>query len=217
MNSRAILTINLSDALDNFPISRFNGPGLRYCLWVQGCSIRCTDVCINPDQLQHVERVRLPVGAVADYVFALQDKWAIEGVTYLGGEPFDQADALAALGHLVKTRGLTVVTYTGRTLDALLAEKRMDWQRLLSVTDILIDGPFLKDRASNQLRWRGSSNQRIIFLTQAYNEATVLSRPFEKGANFILGPDGTLKISGLQEKHIADALVTTLTERGIIE
>jgi anaerobic ribonucleoside-triphosphate reductase activating protein len=211
------LTLNLYDRPENFPISRFNGPGLRYCLWVQGCSVHCSGDCLNPEMLPQVERVRIAVSSIAEYIAMLQARWKIDGVTFLGGEPFDQAPALAKLGHLVKGAGLTIVSYTGRLYEQLLKAQRADWDDLLNVTDILIDGPYVPTGGRERLRWRGSTNQRILFLSDAYQAAEVFAQPFEKGANFILSDDGTLKVSGLQDKALLESLMRRLRERGLVE
>jgi anaerobic ribonucleoside-triphosphate reductase activating protein len=210
------LTLNLYDRPENFPISRFNGPGLRYCLWVQGCSVRCTGDCLNPEMLSQAERERIGVNSVAEYIATLQHRWKIDGVTFLGGEPFDQAPALAELGRLVKRVGLTVVSYTGRLYEQLLTAGRDDWRALLGVTDILIDGPYVTSEASAFLRWRGSANQRILFLSDAYSAAEVFAQPLEKGANFILRDDGTLRVSGLQDKALLETLMRRLRAGGLL-
>ena len=91
----------------------------------------------------------------------------IEGVTYSGGEPTVQAHGLALLSEWLRAAGLTVVSYTGYTLEALQARADLWINRFLSTVDILIDGPYVQAKAVNLL-WRGSSNQRVHFLTDAY-------------------------------------------------
>jgi len=211
------LLLNLADQLANFPISRLNGPGLRYAFWVQGCSIRCTDDCLNPNCLDPAPKVLVPVDEAAAHILRLQVQHGIEGVTFLGGEPFDQAEALAELGRRVQAAGLSVVTYTGHTLEHLQRQARPDWLALLAVTDILIDGPFVPQLRSDSLRWRGSSNQRLIFLTDRYRPEEIEATPVEKGFNILIRPDGTLTISGLQNKQALETLLQTWQEDGWIE
>jgi anaerobic ribonucleoside-triphosphate reductase activating protein len=91
----------------------------------------------------------------------------IEGVTYTGGEPTVQACGLALLSERLRTAGLTVVSYTGYTLEALRARNDPWIERFLASVDILIDGPFVQAKAANLL-WRGSRNQRIHFLSDTY-------------------------------------------------
>jgi anaerobic ribonucleoside-triphosphate reductase activating protein len=207
--------LNLSDKLENFPVSELNGPGLRYTLWVQGCSLRCTQNCINPEKLDHLAKVLLPVEEIASYLIELKEQRNIEGVTFLGGEPFDQAKALAELGQMVKEKGLSIVTYSGYTLKYIRSRDQVDWQMLLGVTDILIDGPFIDSQQSEELHWRGSRNQQIHFLSDFY-DPKILVRSVQKGVNIILNPDGTLNISGLQEKYKLEKFLQRLTEAGII-
>lgn len=211
------LVLNLADQLTNFPVSRLNGPGLRYVFWVQGCSIRCTQDCLNPEYLDHKPRVLLPVDEVAAYILNLRARRGIEGVTCLGGEPFDQAEALAALGRTLQEAGLSVVTYTGYTLEHIRHVARPEWLALLAVTDLLIDGPFIPYLHSDTLRWRGSSNQRLIFLTNHYSAETLAAMPLEKGVNILIQPDGTLKISGMQNKQALEMLIHSLRTKGVIQ
>ena len=67
----------------------------------------------------------------------------IEGVTFLGGEPFEQAEALADLGRRVRRAGLSVMTFTGYVLEDILKSSRQGWHDLLAVTDLHLDGPTL--------------------------------------------------------------------------
>ncbi len=213
----ANLTLNLGDALANFPVSRLNGPGLRYTFWVQGCSVRCTEDCLNPAYLASVPKVLLPVDDVAAYILRLKREKAIEGVTFLGGEPFDQAVALAALGRTLQAADLSIVTYTGHTLEELQQHARPGWLDLLGVTDILIDGPYIPALHDDALRWRGSRNQRLLFLTPRYTPGKILNQPPQKGFNVIMRPDGTLKLSGMQNKQALRAMMNILEEKGIVE
>ncbi len=211
------LILNLADQLENFPVSELNGPGIRYVFWLQGCSLRCTTDCLNPEYLDQIPKVALPVEKVAAYILNLQTRRGIEGVTFLGGEPFDQAAALAEMGRTLQAAGLSIVTYTGYTLEHIQRQVRPDWPALLTVTDILIDGPFLPHLQSDYLTWRGSSNQRLIFLTNRYSAEKIQSQPVEKGVNMIIRPDGTVKISGMQNKQQVQTMIEILQEKGFLE
>ncbi|MGB8646362.1 MAG: 4Fe-4S single cluster domain-containing protein [Anaerolineae bacterium] len=211
------VVLNLGDRLEHFAISTLNGPGARYVLFVQGCSHRCTKDCLNPEYLAVRDKVLLPVEQVRDYVLMLQAQRGIEGVTFLGGEPFEQAIALAELASLLRQAGLSIMTYTGFTIEHIRRQALPGWLDLLAVTDLLVDGPFLPPLQSDTLRWRGSSNQRLIFLSDRYSAAEIEAQPIEKGFNIIVRPDGTVKISGLQNKQHAEQLIQALRERRIIE
>ena len=87
----------------------------------------------------------------------------LDGVTFSGGEPFCQAQALASLGQEIKRLGLNIVTYTGYTFEKLFESRdQNNWDELLKVTDILIDGPFILEQKDWEIKFRGSSNQRYI-------------------------------------------------------
>jgi anaerobic ribonucleoside-triphosphate reductase activating protein len=135
-----------------------DGPGLRLTLFVQGCLRSCTG-CHNPEALP------LEGGQeyTADEVFALIRKNPLlTGVTFSGGEPLLQAAALLPLAKMIKEEGLDLAIYTGYTFEAILGENDPQVLALLSLADILIDGPFLLRERNLSLRFRGSENQRIL-------------------------------------------------------
>jgi len=105
--------------------------------------------------------------SVGDIAAMILNEVGIEGVTFSGGEPMTQALPLAQLAERLLAAGLTVVCYTGYTLEAIRARQDSDIDRLLAAVDLLIDGPFIREQAA-PLLWRGSVNQRIHVLTSAY-------------------------------------------------
>jgi len=209
--------LNLGDQLENFAVSTLNGPGLRYVLFVQGCAHRCTLDCLNPEYLAVKNKVLLSCAEAFDYIAKLQAERGIEGVTFLGGEPFEQAEALAELGALLQQNNLSVMTYTGFTFEYIQQKPRPGWRELLAVTDMLVDGPFLPKYASDTLHWRGSSNQRLIFLSERYNADEIYARPLEKGFNLLVRPDGTVKLSGMQNKAQAQRMLDALRQQGLVQ
>ena len=141
------------------PDSIVDGPGLRYAVFVQGCSHACPG-CHNPDS-QPFEggTVRLIDDVVAD----IAANKLVQGVTISGGEPFQQAAACAALARQVRELGLDVWTYSGYRYEQLEAGVPDPAARdLLDQTDVLVDGPYVQARHSYDLAWRGSCNQRLI-------------------------------------------------------
>jgi anaerobic ribonucleoside-triphosphate reductase activating protein len=140
------------------------GPGHRWALWVQGCPIRCAGCC-NPEMF---DETRGSPHAIDDLVARIPQ--GVEGITLLGGEPFAQAAAAASLAEAARARGLTVMVFSGYTLDELRA--RPDAQRLLAATDLLVDGQYDRTRPEPPppagRRWIGSANQTMHFLTPAY-------------------------------------------------
>ena len=87
----------------------------------------------------------------------------VDGLTLLGGEPFEQAASCGALARLVRATGRSVMVFTGYVREEL--ERRPDARALLAETDLLVDGPFDRTRPERTRRWIGSENQRIHHLT----------------------------------------------------
>jgi anaerobic ribonucleoside-triphosphate reductase activating protein len=147
------------------PSTEAEGPGKRFALWFQGCPLRCPGCC-NPEFLPfRGGEVRTVAGVTAELRQA-RDEAGVEGVTLLGGEPFAHAAGAAALAEATRALGLSVMVFSGYTLDELRA--RPDAAALLSRTDILVDGPYRRDEPDAERRWVGSRNQRIHFLTDRY-------------------------------------------------
>ncbi|WP_433363831.1 4Fe-4S single cluster domain-containing protein [Actinoplanes sp. CA-142083] len=139
------------------------GPGTRFAIWVQGCPLSCRE-CISPQWIPAEGGHETPIGELADRVV----REAADGLTISGGEPFAQAAALAALVEQVRARrDLSVLSYTGYTVEHLRRHGTPAQTRLLGLLDVVIDGPYLVDRHAD-LRWRGSANQRIHVLTDRH-------------------------------------------------
>lgn len=142
------------------PDSIVDGPGLRYGVFVQGCTHACPG-CHNPESQ--------PADGGSDY--ALDDIYddirankLIQGVTFSGGEPFEQPEACAALARRLKDAGYDVWAYSGYTFEDL-RRKAADQPAIndfLGCLDVLVDGPFVESLHSYELDWRGSSNQRLL-------------------------------------------------------
>lgn len=140
------------------------GPGRRFALWMQGCTIRCPGCC-NPQMFAAEGGAEHETAALARTIAAQP---GLEGVSILGGEPFEQPAALADLTRRVKDAGLSVMIYTGYTLEALRARADADTDAALAATDLLVDGRFDQALYETKRRWIGSSNQRLHFLSDRY-------------------------------------------------
>jgi anaerobic ribonucleoside-triphosphate reductase activating protein len=136
------------------------GPGVRAALWVQGCTIRCPGCC-NPEMLAVKDATWMTVDEALAQLPA-----DVEGVSFLGGEPTEQARALAALARRVRARGQTVMVYSGRTIDELRASPAAN--ALLEHTDLLVDGRYDESLRTTTRRFIGSTNQQLHFLTDRY-------------------------------------------------
>jgi anaerobic ribonucleoside-triphosphate reductase activating protein len=135
-----------------------DGPGFRYVVFVQGCCFSC-EGCHNA-QLQSFKGGKIIT--LEEVLCAIKENPLLSGLTLSGGEPFTQAAACANLAREVHALGLTVMTYTGHTWEELTSSPQSDWAALVQETDILVDGPFIKELKNIGLTFRGSSNQRLI-------------------------------------------------------
>ncbi len=149
-----------------------DGPGLRFVIFVQGCPHACPG-CHNPESHD-------PTGGTPSSTNELWKKIAarpeISGVTFSGGEPFTHAEALAEIGRAVRELGKTVMTYSGYTYERLLEMAKEDRHihDLLTVTNYLVDGPFVMAQRDITLKYRGSRNQRILDIT-CYPNSTAIN------------------------------------------
>ena len=180
-----------------------NGPGKRAVIWVQGCTIGCRG-CYNAFTHPHKIETLASPKKLADWINSIDD---IEGLTFSGGEPFEQAEAVAEVIDTVnssRNHPLSIFIFTGFDLEELLATPAPAVQRLLSLTDMLSAGPFLIGQCDTNLLWRGSSNQQLVYLSERYaqseEEKWGLESPVEElilNANLLqrtgfAGPQGDL-------------------------
>lgn len=136
-----------------------DGPGIRFTIFTQGCPHRC-EGCHNPQTHD------FDGGEIVDteeLLKKIKGNPLLDGVTFSGGEPFCQAQALAALGREIKKIGLNVITYTGYSFEELYENRyRNGWIELLKITDYLIDGRFILAEKDWHIKFRGSRNQRYL-------------------------------------------------------
>ena len=148
------------------PCTEAEGPGRRFALWFQGCPLRCPGCC-NPEFIpfEGGESMRL-----ADVLAAVEEArdQGIEGITLLGGEPLAHAAGAVALAKAVRERGLSVMVFSGYTIEEARGMRDPAVDALLAHTDILVDGPYVRELPDTARRWIGSTNQRIHFLTDRY-------------------------------------------------
>jgi len=142
------------------------GPGLRFALWTQGCPLACPGCC-NPHLWTERGGGSFSVDAVWERVAASRERHReLEGLSLIGGEPFEQDEPLAALSTRARASGLTVMAYTGYTIEELRARG----SALLQAVDLLVDGRYVEALRTTKRRFIGSTNQRLFFLSDAYRE-----------------------------------------------
>ncbi len=137
------------------------GPGRRSVVGFSGCPIRCAG-CLVPHTWPQDSGSLRAVAAIADAL--LDPAHPRDGVTVVGGEPFAQPAALAALLAELRRRepGLHLTLYSGYTLEALGRRREPAVRAALDLADLLIDGPFVGRLHDGAGEWRGSTNQRLI-------------------------------------------------------
>lgn len=181
------------------PATTAEGPGVRWALWVQGCSIGCADCC-NPHLWNASGGVAADVDDLLDAMLAASE---VEGITLLGGEPFEQAAAAAELAEAARAHGLGVMTFTGYRYERLRDSHHPGWQALLGATDLLVDGPFQRERLDTSRPWVGSTNQRFLHLSNRYRDAVTFDRD---RVEIRVRRDGAVGINGWPESRLIDAL-----------
>jgi anaerobic ribonucleoside-triphosphate reductase activating protein len=150
------------------PRTEAEGPGVRFAVWVQGCPLRCPGCC-NPEMLAFREAAAMTPAELLARI--LEVKGDIEGVSFLGGEPTSQAEGLAAVAAGARAHGLSVMVFSGFTLEELRARKDPHVDALLACTDLLVDGRYVESRRTLTRRYVGSDNQVMHFLTDRYTPA----------------------------------------------
>lgn len=170
--------------------SRANGPGTRFVVWVQGCSLGCVG-CFNPTTHAAEAGEEVAVDALLTRIADAAARGEVDGLTVSGGEPLEQAEGVAALLRGARALGLSTLVFSGFTLDEIRA--RPGGPDVLAALDVLVDGRY-EARARLAEGLRGSSNQRIHALTARHSVAEVEATPV---AEIQIGPDGAVVVTGV--------------------
>lgn len=158
------------------PVDIANGVGVRVSLFVSGCTHHCKG-CFNAEAWDF-NGGKPFTKQVEDTIISLLDHSWIDGLSLLGGEPFEPEHQEALLGLLERVRmelpSKTVWAYSGYTFDEIKDSQ------LLKYVDILVDGEFMEDKKNISLQFRGSENQRIIDVQATFAAGYVVIRPDDK-------------------------------------
>ncbi|MEI7941203.1 MAG: 4Fe-4S single cluster domain-containing protein [Verrucomicrobiota bacterium] len=185
------------------PRTRVAGPGARACVWVQGCPIHCRG-CAVPWSWPDEGGQLVDSGDLARRIL---EGPRVEGVTLSGGEPFAQAKALSKLCRRLRLAGLSVVIFSGYHLAFLKTADRPDWDNLLSLTDLLIAGPFNLDAPDVERPWVGSATKRFHFLTERYRHIEGKLAGFPNRLEVRIRPDGQVLLNGMMPMPTLGAFV----------
>lgn len=137
-----------------------DGPGIRLTVFVQGCPHHCAG-CHNPDTHDPQGGYDCELQKILD---AFDENPLLRGITLSGGEPFEQAKGLLPLAKEIVKRGKDVVAFSGYTFEQLLEKGKSEPAviELLNLCCLLVDGKFIEEKRDLSLRFRGSSNQRLL-------------------------------------------------------
>ncbi|GIF03785.1 4Fe-4S single cluster domain-containing protein [Actinoplanes siamensis] len=185
--------------------TRAEGPGERTAIWVQGCSIRCPG-CFNPHLFTARGGVPTRPAELVERILAT----GTGGVTLLGGEPFDQAEGLAAVAAGVRSAGRSVMTFTGFEYDDLRRRDDHGVAALLAETDLLVAGPFRRELLDHDRPWVGSTNQRFLHLTGRLREDAGPDR-----LEVTVSAAGEIAVNGWADTDTLDALLADIPRRRI--
>ena len=153
--------------------SLVNGPGLRRVFFSQGCNHNCKG-CFNPETHDFSGGEEKNINELIEDVYKNP---MIKGITFSGGDPFERAEEFAYMAKAFKEKNLNIWSYTGYTFEYILdnLEKRSGWKDLINNLDVLVDGRFEEDKAVDGLRFRGSTNQRIIDVKESLKNGYIIT------------------------------------------
>lgn len=136
-----------------------DGPGLRTSIYCAGCRHHCPG-CHNPQSWDPANGHEVSIDDLMEVIKA--DDFS--NVSFSGGDPFYQVEAFTELARRIKAEThKTIWCWTGFTIEEIRASEHLS--QMLPYLDVLVDGPFLIEQRDTQLLFRGSPNQRIIYLT----------------------------------------------------
>ena len=150
------------------PDSIVDGEGIRTIIWTQGCKHHCKG-CHNPETWSFDSGYLVDVDSIIKELDSLTGQ---DGITLSGGDPFYQVEACTLIAKHCKNKKLNVWCYTGFVYEDLIKDTKM--LELLKYIDVLVDGPFVLNKRSLDLYFKGSSNQRIIDVPNSLKENKIV-------------------------------------------
>ena len=152
--------------------SLVNGPGMRRVFFSQGCNHNCVG-CFNPDTHD------FNGGQLMDMDKLIEDVLInpiIKGITFSGGDPIEQADKFAYMAKAFRKVNLNIWCYTGYLFEELLemSKEKVGIKELINNIDVLVDGKFEIKNKKDDLRFKGSTNQRIIDVNKSLRNERII-------------------------------------------
>lgn len=146
-----------------------NGPGIRATIWLCGCSRHCKG-CFNQELADFNAGSLLTPSRMKNFAEIGKKNKEIVGYSILGGEPLEQdKHEMLQLLRMLKNPKKTIWMWTGYTYENLTE----DQIEIVKIVDVLVDGPFIEELKNPNLRFRGSSNQRIIDIKETLKSGSV--------------------------------------------
>lgn len=162
-----------------------NGDGLRVVLWLSGCSHHCFN-CQNPQTWNPDSGIPFDESAKQEILNELSKDY-ISGITLSGGDPLHENNLSEVLSLIEEIRNLfpnkTIWLYTGYTWEDLINvnypldsewENRILRKSIIELCDVLVDGEYIDEQRDVTLKWRGSSNQRVIDVQKSLKQGKVV-------------------------------------------
>ncbi len=169
------------------------GPYQRAVIWVQGCDFACQN-CIVPESWDRNGGEEIEISKLIDWILNQSD---IEGITISGGEPMLQASVLSqVIDEVQAEKDFGVMCYSGFRLEYLESQGTDLQKSLLAKIDLLVDGVYVEKLHSNLL-WRGSSNQRLLALTNRYLDYLQNQSDVSAGLEFCIRESAAIGFSGV--------------------
>lgn len=151
--------------IDIMPGTTVDGPGLRTSIYLAGCRHKCKG-CHNPQSWDFGAGVPMTVDEIMERI--VEEDF---NVTLSGGDPLWQVDKVLPLVQAIKSKGYTVWCYTGFTWEEILGSPRLS--SILPWVDVVVEGRFVEELRDISLRFRGSSNQRVIDVKASLSSGAV--------------------------------------------
>lgn len=153
-----------------------NGDGIRTVLWVSGCEHHCPG-CQNPQTWEYNSGIPFDKNALNEILTSLKPDY-ITGITFSGGDPLhpNNLEEVLHLCMIIKRirADKTIWLYTGYTYECLLSCKNFYFKEILKLVDVLVDGRYDETLRDVELKWRGSSNQRVIDVQKSLKSGEVV-------------------------------------------
>jgi anaerobic ribonucleoside-triphosphate reductase activating protein len=191
------------------PVTEVEGPFHRFSIWMQGCSIRCKG-CKNRHMWESGKGRVITVKDMASLILQYEQ---IEGITIVGGEPFDQAGPLSILCRELRSVNLGIVIFTGYSYLDIISGGTDEQKQLFDLTDLLIDGPYIAERQTVSMPWVGSDNQHYVHISGRYKSVdfTAIQNRHEVRVDL---PQRNIDVNGMGSFYMGNRLLSEMNMQG---